>query len=56
MRIKQIAVADLKPYDKNPRTNDAAVGAVARSIEAVGVRQPIVVDEHAVRLVGHTSL
>jgi DNA modification methylase len=42
------------PYEKNPRINDAAVDAVARSIEKFGFRQPIVVDRHGVIVVGHT--
>jgi DNA modification methylase len=44
----------LKPYDRNPRANDAAVEAVARSIEQFGFRQPIVVDEDGVIVCGHT--
>lgn len=44
----------VKPYDRNPRVNDSAVEAVARSISAYGFRQPIVVDEQGVILVGHT--
>jgi DNA modification methylase len=38
----------------NPRHNDAAVEAVAASIREFGFRQPLVVDEHDVILVGHT--
>jgi hypothetical protein len=34
-----------KPYKQNPRFNDDAVEAVARSIREFGFRQPIVVDE-----------
>jgi DNA modification methylase len=45
---------DIKPYDKNPRLNDPAVDAVARSITEFGFRQPVVVDEHGVIIVGHT--
>ncbi|MCC7390494.1 MAG: ParB N-terminal domain-containing protein, partial [Phycisphaerales bacterium] len=45
---------DIKPYDKNPRHNDPAVDAVARSITEFGFRQPVVVDEHGVIIVGHT--
>lgn len=56
MQTKQVSVAELTPYEKNPRSNDSAVDAVARSIEAFGFRQPIVVDEHGVVIVGHTRL
>ena len=44
----------IKPYDKNPRVNDQAVDAVAASIKEFGFRQPIVVDEDGVIVVGHT--
>ncbi len=46
--------AEIKPYEKNPRDNDAAVDAVAESIRRFGFRQPIVVDEHGVIVCGHT--
>src|ERR1700692_4480694 len=48
------ALATIKPYENNPRANDAAVEAVARSIREFGFRQPIVVDEVGVIIVGHT--
>ncbi len=44
----------IKPYDKNPRVNDQAVDAVAASIKEFGFRQPLVVDEDGVIVVGHT--
>lgn len=48
-------LADIKPYDRNPRIiPQAAVDAVARSIQAFGFRQPIVVDGNGVILAGHT--
>src|SRR5262245_21173034 len=54
MRIEMWHVADVKPYANNPRRNDHAVAAVAQSIAAFGFRQPIVVDEHGVIVVGNT--
>jgi ParB-like chromosome segregation protein Spo0J len=42
------------PYENNPRLNDGAVDAVAASIREFGFRQPIVVDEQGVIIVGHT--
>lgn len=49
------ALADIKPYERNPRIiPQAAVDAVARSIQAFGFRQPIVVDKAGVILAGHT--
>src|SRR5262249_50337679 len=38
----------------NPRINDPAVEAVAASLQQFGFRQPIVVDEQGVIIVGHT--
>src|SRR5207249_6556037 len=39
---------------RNPRHNDQAIEAVAASIREFGFRQPIVVDEDGVIVVGHT--
>ena len=54
MKIEQRKIEDVKPYSKNPRANDAAVDAVAKSIQQFGFRQPLVVDEQYVIVVGHT--
>ena len=56
MKITKRRVADMKPYDNNPRKNDSAVDAVAASIREFGFRQPIVVDAEGVIVVGHTRL
>ena len=54
MRIELRKVSDLRPYPNNPRINDDAVEAVARSLKEFGFRQPIVVDEAGVIICGHT--
>ncbi|MEK6676724.1 MAG: DNA methyltransferase [Planctomycetota bacterium] len=54
MNVELRPLAEIKPYEKNPRLNDAAVKAVARSIQEFGFRQPIVVDGDGVIVVGHT--
>ena len=54
MNIELRPLAEIRPYEKNPRINDAAVEAVARSIKEFGFRQPIVVDADGVIVVGHT--
>lgn len=54
MKIELRPLAEIKPYDQNPRNNDAAVEHVARSIQSYGFRQPIVVDAGGVIVVGHT--
>lgn len=48
-------VDEIRPYDRNPRIiPQAAVDAVAKSIQVFGFRQPIVVDGEGVILAGHT--
>jgi DNA modification methylase len=54
MHVELRNVTDIKPYPHNPRRNDHAVAAVAASIQAFGFRQPIVVDEDGVIIVGET--
>jgi DNA modification methylase len=54
MQVQMRDIRTIKPYDNNPRFNDAAVDAVANSIKEFGFRQPIVVDEDYVIIVGHT--
>jgi DNA modification methylase len=54
MHVEDRPISSIKPYHKNPRINDAAVDAVAASIREFGFRQPIVVDEEGVIIVGHT--
>ena len=54
MKIELRPLTDIKPYERNPRDNDAAVDAVAESIRRFGVRQPIVVDCDGVIVCGHT--
>lgn len=56
MKTVDIAVEQVVPYDKNPRYNDNAVEAVARSIEEFGFQQPLVLDKDYVVIVGHTRL
>jgi DNA modification methylase len=54
MKVAMTPIASIRPYHNNPRINDAAVDAVAASIREFGFRQPIVVDEDGVIIVGHT--
>lgn len=52
--VVMVSVDSISPYGDNPRNNDDAVDAVARSIREFGFRQPIVIDEESVIIVGHT--
>ena len=54
LKIEQWPIKKVIPYANNPRKNDHAVEQVARSITEYGFRQPIVVDESGVIIVGHT--
>jgi DNA modification methylase len=54
MNVEMRPIATIRPYADNPRQNDAGVGAVAASLREFGFRQPIVVDEDGVIIVGHT--
>jgi DNA modification methylase len=54
MQVEMRPINTIWPYENNPRLNDAAVDAVAASIREFGFRQPIVVDEDGVIIVGHT--
>ncbi len=54
MKIEMRKLSEITPYENNPRHNEDAVEAVAASIREFGFRQPVVVDEQDVILVGHT--
>jgi DNA modification methylase len=54
MEVKLVSIDDIRPYQANPRINDAAVDAVAASLREYGFRQPIVIDADDVIIVGHT--
>ncbi|MCB2186263.1 MAG: ParB N-terminal domain-containing protein [Deltaproteobacteria bacterium] len=57
MQVKSWPIDKIRPYPNNPRViPEAAVDAVAASLKAYGFRQPIVVDEEGVVIVGHTRL
>ena len=53
MKIEDWPIDRIQPYQKNPRHNEAAVDAVAKSILEFGFRQPIVVDQTGVIVIGH---
>jgi DNA modification methylase len=54
MQVEMRPIETIRPYENNPRLNDAGVDAVAASIHEYGFRQPIVVDEDGIIIVGHT--
>jgi DNA modification methylase len=56
LKVEQIHIDKLKPNERNPRINDNAVDAVARSIEAYGFNNPIITDGDLKIAAGHTRL
>ena len=54
MQIVEKKLAELQPYENNPRINDRAVPYVAESIEKYGFKVPIVIDKDGVIVAGHT--
>ena len=57
MDIKNIAVKDLVPYEKNTKKHDdVQINNVAESIKQYGFVQPIVIDKNNVVVIGHCRL
>jgi len=56
LNVEQIPIGELKPNADNPRINDPAVDAVARSIQAYGFNNPIITDGDLNIAAGHTRL
>lgn len=54
MEIIEKRLDEIRPYERNPRRNDAAVQYVAESIRQFGWKQPIVIDKDGVIVAGHT--
>ena len=54
VEIEYVDIERIKPYNRNPRRNDAAVNAVANSIREFGWQSPIIVDSDYVIIAGHT--
>lgn len=54
MIIIEKKLDEIRPYEKNPRYNDEAVGPVAKSIQEFGFKVPIVIDKDGVIVAGHT--
>ena len=54
MLIRDLDISLVKPYERNPRHNDKAIDAVAKSIREFGWNSPIVVDCDNVIVCGHS--
>ena len=54
--LKMVKVNELVPYAHNPRRNNKSSRIVAKSIQAYGYINPIIVTENNIILAGHTRL
>ena len=54
MKIEQIKLEDIKPYQRNPRVNDGVIEDLIRSIDKFGFNVPLVLDKHKVIITGHS--
>lgn len=56
MNIEMHSIESIKSLENNLGINDSAVDAKAKSVRKFGFRQPILVDEQGVIILGHTRL
>ena len=56
MKIVNVPVDEITPYENNPRINEGAVEQLARIIEQLGFRNPAVLNKDKVVIEGHTRL
>ena len=54
LQVQQIPIERLNPWEDNPRENDHAVTAVAKSIQKFGFNVPILCDQNMTIVAGHT--
>jgi len=54
MEVAYVSLTEITPYVRNPRNNTNAISVVAESIRRFGFKQPLVLDEDMVIIVGHT--
>lgn len=54
VQVIQMKLAELIPYENNPRINDEAIDVVANSIREFGFKNPIIIDKDNVIVCGHT--
>ena len=54
LQIREVELSQLGPWEDNPRLNDQAVDAVAKSIQTFGFNVPILCDQDFTIIAGHT--
>ena len=56
IKVVNVPVEEIIPYENNPRVNEGAVEQLARIIEQFGFRNPAVLNKDKVVIEGHTRL
>lgn len=56
LQIVYKKIDELIPYENNPRNNDRAIEAVAKSIKEFGFKVPLIIDKDGEIAAGHTRL
>lgn len=54
LKVSEIAMDKLNPWENNPRINDHVVDSVAKSIKSFGFNVPILYDQNFTIIAGHT--
>lgn len=54
MNIVDRDIKSIRPYERNPRMNEASIPKVAASIREFGFKVPIIIDRDGVIVAGHT--
>jgi len=54
LKVQDVELSLLKPWEDNPRINDEAVDVVVKSIEFFGFNVPILCDQELTIIAGHT--
>jgi len=54
LQVQEIELSRLHPWEDNPRLNEHAVDAVAKSIRSFGFNVPILCDQNLTIVAGHT--
>ena len=54
MKLIELSIDEIIPYENNPRKNDNAVDKVAESIKEFGFKVPIIIDKDNIIIAGHT--
>lgn len=56
MELVNVNIADIVPYESNPRKNDQAVDIVMKSIKEYGFLVPVILDDKNIIVAGHTRI